>query len=144
MLKKIINFVTNSNHMLPMNKNILQLACVLGALSVGLGAFAAHGLKSILSAENIQIFETGVKYQFYHVFALLAAAILYKYFNRKWITIAANLFLVGMLIFSGSLYLLCFSKQFGWGVNWLGAITPIGGLCFILGWVFMFLGIKRR
>jgi uncharacterized membrane protein YgdD (TMEM256/DUF423 family) len=127
-----------------MNKNILQLACLLGALSVGLGAFAAHGLKNILSVENISIFETGVKYQFYHVFALLAAGILYKDFNRKWITIAANLFFAGIIIFSGSLYLLCFSKQLNWGINWLGAITPIGGVCFILGWVFIFFGVRKR
>ncbi len=127
-----------------MNKNILQLACLLGALSVALGAFAAHGLKNILSLENIAIFETGVKYQFYHVFALLIVSILYKDFDKKYMKISANLFLTGLVIFSGSLYLLCFSKQFTLGINWLGAITPIGGVCFILGWMFMFFGVKKK
>ncbi len=127
-----------------MNKTSLQLACVFAALAVGFGAFAAHGLKNILSNDNIVIFETGVKYQFYHAFGLLGAGILYKDFNKKWLQLASNLFLVGILIFSGSLYLLCFSKQFNWGINWLGAITPIGGVFFILGWVFMFLGIFKN
>jgi uncharacterized membrane protein YgdD (TMEM256/DUF423 family) len=127
-----------------MNKTSLQLACVFAALAVGFGAFAAHGLKNILSNDTIVIFETGVKYQFYHAFALLGAGILYKDFNKKWIQLASNLFLLGILIFSSSLYLLCFSKQFNWGINWLGAITPIGGVFFILGWMFMFFGIFKN
>ncbi len=127
-----------------MNKTSLQLACVFAALAVGFGAFAAHGLKNILSNDKIVIFETAVKYQFYHAFALLGAGILYKDFNKKWIQLASNLFLVGILIFSGSLYLLCFSKQFNWGINWLGAITPVGGVFFISGWMFMFFGIFKN
>ena len=127
-----------------MNKTSLQLACVFAALAVGFGAFAAHGLKNILSNDTIVIFETGVKYQFYHAFALLGAGILYKDFNKKWIQLASNLFLLGILIFSSSLYLLCFSKQFNLGINWLGAITPIGGVFFILGWMFMFFGIFKN
>ena len=127
-----------------MNKTSLQLACIFAALAVGFGAFAAHGLKNILSNATIVIFETCVKYQFYHAFALLGAGILYKDFNKKWIQLASNLFLVGILIFSSSLYLLCFSKQFNWGINWLGAITPIGGVFFILGWMFMFFGIFKN
>lgn len=127
-----------------MNKYFLVMASLLGALAVGLGAFAAHGLKQILAAENIVIFETAVKYQFYHVFALLATGILYATYTNAKLKWAGNLFIAGIVIFSGSLYLLCFSKQYTWGINWLGAITPIGGVCFITAWCLLALGIYKK
>lgn len=130
-----------------MNTNrIIQLAAGLGALAVGLGAFGAHGLKAVANAETVAVFETAVRYQFYHVFGLLAIAMLAPHHpNGRRFWARANLsFLLGILIFSGSLYLLSFSKVYDLGLNWLGAITPIGGLAFILGWVFILLAAKVK
>ena len=94
-----------------MHKRFLKIAALTGALSVMLGAFAAHGLKNLLSAVNLQVFETAVRYQFYHVFALLAVGILYKEFPGKLMAWAGNLFVAGIILFSGSLYLLCYVKH---------------------------------
>jgi uncharacterized membrane protein YgdD (TMEM256/DUF423 family) len=127
-----------------MHKSFLITASLLGALAVGLGAFAAHGLKQILSIENITIFETAVRYQFYHVFALLVTGILLANYSNSKIKWAGYLFIVGIFLFSGSLYILCFSKQFNWGVNWQGAVTPFGGVCFIAGWCLLVLGIYKK
>ena len=127
-----------------MHKRFLKIAALTGALSVMLGAFAAHGLKNLLSAVNLQVFETAVRYQFYHVFALLAVGILYKEFPGKLMAWAGNLFVAGMILFSGSLYLLCYVKHAAIALNWLGAITPFGGAAFIAGWVMLFLAIIKR
>ena len=127
-----------------MNKNFLKIAAFTGAISVMLGAFAAHSLKTLLSADNLQVFETAVRYQFYHVFAVLAAGILYKDFPGKLIAWAGNLFVGGMILFSGSLYLLCYAKHTAMPLSWLGAITPFGGAAFIAGWVMLFMGIIKR
>ena len=127
-----------------MHKRFLKIAALTGALSVMLGAFAAHGLKNLLSAVNLQVFETAVRYQFYHVFALLAVGILYKEFPGKLMAWAGNLFVAGMILFSGSLYLLCYVKHASIPLNWLGAITPFGGAAFIAGWVMLFLAIIKR
>lgn len=108
-----------------------------------LGAFAAHGLKQILAADNLQIFETAVRYQFYHVFALLAAGILYKDFKNKFIKWAGSLFIIGIILFSGSLYLLCYVKNQSLPLTWLGAITPFGGAAFIAGWFCLFVGVSK-
>ena len=127
-----------------MHKRFLKIAALTGALSVMLGAFAAHGLKNLLSAVNLQVFETAVRYQFYHVFALLAVGILYKEFPGKLMAWAGNLFVAGMILFSGSLYLLCYVKHVAIPLNWLGAITPFGGAAFIAGWIMLFLAIIKR
>ena len=127
-----------------MHKRFLKIAALTGALSVMLGAFAAHGLKNLLSAVNLQVFETAVRYQFYHVFALLAVGILYKEFPGKLMAWAGNLFVAGMILFSGSLYLLCYVKHVAIPLNWFGAITPFGGAAFIAGWVMLFLAIIKR
>ena len=127
-----------------MHKNFLRIAAILGALSVILGAFAAHGLKQVLSADQRQVFETAVRYQFYHVFALLAAGILYKEFPGKFMKWAGYLFIAGIILFSGSLYLLCYAKHAGYALNWLGAITPFGGAAFVAGWIMLFAGISRQ
>ena len=101
-------------------------------LGVALGAFAAHGLKTKLPPDMFNIFEVGVRYHMYHALALLAVA----WASTRWpggsITAAGWLFLAGTIIFSGSLYLLSLS-----GMRWLGAITPIGGLAFLLGWLLL-------
>jgi uncharacterized membrane protein YgdD (TMEM256/DUF423 family) len=127
-----------------MHKGFIKTAAVLGALSVALGAFAAHGLKQILSAELLQTFETAVRYQFYHVFALLAAGILYKDFSHKFMKWAGNLFIAGIILFSGSLYLLCYVKHAGLSLNWIGAVTPFGGVCFIAGWLLLFAALGKK
>ena len=127
-----------------MHKGFIKTAALLGALAVLLGAFAAHGLKQILTLNTLQIFETAVRYQFYHVFALLAVGILFKEFPGKLMNWAGNLFVAGVIIFSGSLYLLCYVKQQEMTMNWIGAITPFGGAAFIGGWVMLFLAIIKR
>jgi uncharacterized membrane protein YgdD (TMEM256/DUF423 family) len=127
-----------------MHKGFLKTAVLLGALSVALGAFAAHSLKQVLSADLLQTFETAVRYQFYHVFALLAAGMLYKEFPVKTIKWAGYFFIAGIVLFSGSLYLLCYLKQNEIPMTWVGAITPFGGACFIAGWVMLFAGMIRK
>ena len=128
-----------------MHKGYIKTAALLGALSVALGAFAAHTLKAALSSDVLAIFETAVRYQFYHVFALLAVGILYKEYPGKALHWAGKLFIAGIVLFSGSLYLLTFLKGSGIeNMNWVGAITPFGGLCFIAGWVALFLGIRKK
>lgn len=128
-----------------MHKGYIKTAVLLGALSVALGAFAAHTLKGSISDYAFGIFETAVKYQFYHVFALLIAGILYKDYPGKWVKWSGGLFIVGIVLFSGSLYALAIIKAAVLpGYNWVGAITPFGGLCFILGWIFLFFGISSK
>ena len=89
-----------------MNKNFLSIAALLGALSVALGAFAAHRLREMVSPETVAVFETGVRYQFYHVFALFIVALLSEKINNKWMIWAGNCFIMGIILFCGSLYAL--------------------------------------
>ena len=121
-----------------MNKTFLLAAACLGALTVALGAFGAHGLRDKVSEHILGIFETAVRYQFYHVFALLAVGILFQWYNNAWLLWSGRLFIGGIILFCGSLYTLTyFLAQENEGMKWLGAITPFGGLCFIAGWVCM-------
>ena len=127
-----------------MHKFFLQLAAVLGALAVVLGAFGAHALKRAAPEAVVNIFETGVRYQFYHVFALAVAGLLYRDFSNKWMLWAGNFFITGILLFSGSLYLLTYLKASAKpGLDWVGIITPFGGLAFIAGWVCMFIAMYK-
>lgn len=127
-----------------MHKGFIKTAAILGALSVTLGAFAAHGLKKVLIADDLQLFETAVRYQFYHVFALLAVGILYAAFPGKLLVWAGKLFIGGIILFSGSLYLLCYIKYSEMPLNWIGAITPLGGAAFIAGWLMLLLAVLKR
>ena len=127
-----------------MHKGFIQSAALLGALSVALGAFAAHGLKKILTADELQVFETAVRYQFYHVFALLAAGILYAAFPGRQMQWSGYLFIAGIILFSGSLYLLCYVKHNALSYEWVGAVTPFGGLSFIAGWLMLFAAVFRK
>ncbi|MBO9632094.1 MAG: DUF423 domain-containing protein [Chitinophagaceae bacterium] len=128
-----------------MHKGYLRTAALLGALSVVLGAFGAHKLKELVPAETVSTFETGVRYQFYHVFALLVLAILFEKFSQRWLKYAANCFIAGIILFSGSLYLLTALKATDTvGLSGIGAITPIGGLFFIAGWLCMFRAISVK
>ncbi len=122
-----------------MEKFFFVCAAILGALGVALGAFGAHALEARLSASLLQTYETGVRYHFYHVVALLAVVFAVgRWPNTNLPVIAGWLFLVGVLIFSGSLYILALT-----GVRWLGAITPIGGVAFIAGWLCLALAALR-
>ena len=127
-----------------MNKTFLITAALLGAFTVALGAFGSHGLKDKVSEYTLGIFETAVKYQFYHVFALLAVGILFQSYSSSWMLWSGRLFIVGTLLFCGSLYALTYFLSNGnESMKWLGAVTPFGGLCFIAGWVCMAVGILK-
>lgn len=127
-----------------MHTGFLRTAAFLGALSVALGAFAAHGLKKLLPTELNQIFETAVRYQFYHVLALLSVGIIYAFFPFKWIKWAGYFFIIGIILFSGSLYVLCYVKYHSFPMAWIGAVTPFGGAAFIAGWIFLLLALCKR
>ena len=127
-----------------MNKRFLKIAAFIGAITVIFGAFAAHAIKSRVNAETLSIFETGVRYQMYHVFAIFLVGIIYKEFSFKYMIWAGNLFLAGIILFSGSLYALTFFKANGnENMNWLGAVTPFGGTCFIVGWSLILLSLYQ-
>ncbi len=125
-----------------MHKPFIITAAFIGASTVALGAFAAHSLKAKLPAESLQIFETAVRYQFYHVVALLATGILYKEFPFKLLQWAGRLFIAGIILFSDSLYVLSIAKPST--INWIGAITPFGGLCFIGGWLLIAVAVIKK
>lgn len=128
-----------------MHKTFLIWAALLGALAVILGAFGAHKLKELVPPETVSTFQTGVTYQFYHVFALLAVGILYAHVPGPQLVWAGRLFLVGILLFSGSLYVLTLLKATDTvGLRGIGAITPVGGLAFIAGWVMLLLGVLKK
>ena len=114
------------------------------ALAVIFGAFAAHGLKQILPADQIQIFETGVRYQFYHSFALLITGIAFASYPFKVLKQATTLFIIGILLFSGSLYVMTLLSTQNVSLGPVGIITPIGGLCFIIGWLLLLVGILKK
>ena len=114
---------------LMVNNLWLVLGGISGLLAVGAGAFGAHGLKDVLSEDLLGTFETAVRYQMYHALALLVVGVLWKAGSSRSLSIAGWSFTVGSVIFSGSLYLLVFTGQ-----KWLGAITPVGGAAFLIGW----------
>ena len=113
-----------------MDRLFFGLGALSAGLAVALGAFATHGLRSRVSAEALATFETGARYHMYHALALLAVAWACARWPSAWTSAAGWLFVAGTLLFSGSLYLLAVT-----GVRALGAITPLGGLAFILGWL---------
>jgi len=120
---------------------ILQLAALLGALTVAIGAFGAHSLRPMLEASGrFDTFETAVRYQFYHTLALLAVGVLAmaRPELRDPLDTTAVLWLGGIFLFSGSLYLLCFT-----GITKLGAVAPIGGLLLIAGWIRLLLAVSK-
>jgi uncharacterized membrane protein YgdD (TMEM256/DUF423 family) len=122
-----------------MQKLFLVSGSILGGLGVMIGAFGAHALKSLLEAsQRTETFETAVKYQFYHALALILIGLLMFRIDQKILHYAGNLMLAGTIIFSGSLYILCLS-----GIKWLGAITPIGGVLMIAGWLLLCIAVSR-
>lgn len=121
-----------------MDRIFFTIGALSAGLSVAAGAFGAHGLKGKISVEMLTVFETGARYQMYHAFALLAVAWALTRWQTSLFTTAGWLFTAGTLLFSGSLYLLALS-----GVKWLGAITPLGGLAFLAGWLCAAAGVWR-
>jgi uncharacterized membrane protein YgdD (TMEM256/DUF423 family) len=123
-----------------MHTFFLAAGAALGALSVMIGAFGAHALRTTLEAtQRTETFETAVKYQFYHVFAILAIGLLLMRVHDKLLVWAGYSMMGGILIFSGSLYILSLS-----GVTKWGAVTPFGGLLFIIGWVLILVTVLRN
>lgn len=128
-----------------MDKQLLSISFILGAIAVAFGAFGAHALREMVDEKAIQTWQTAVQYHFYHLFAIALTAVLLKQGVNVWYKRAGYLFITGILVFSGSLYTMILLKATGaTSVNWLGAITPIGGVCFIAGWLFLFLGVKKK
>ena len=121
------------------NRKILLSGALFMALAVLLGAFGAHALKTSLSPEMMQVYKTGVEYQFYHALGLLLIGLIGFQIQSKYIKWSGILISIGIILFSGSLYLLSIT-----GIRWIGAITPIGGLSFVAGWVFLVLAIRDR
>lgn len=122
-----------------MDRILYICAGVAGFAGVALGAFGAHSLEAALSPEMLAVFETGVRYQMYHAFALCAAAWGWARWPSRPFALAGGLFVAGIVVFSGSLYLLAIS-----GVRWLGAITPLGGLAFLAGWLCLTWGAANK
>lgn len=123
-----------------LSKNIVVTSAILAAITIAIGAFGAHGLKQLVSVESLATFETGVRYQMYHVLALLVLGFAEKIplETKKWVF---RFFSTGMLLFSGSIYLLALKEQLPFSVSFLGPITPIGGLLFIVGWGILAYGL---
>ena len=116
----------------------IGIGSVFGCLGVALGAFGAHGLKNVLDARELDIFETGVRYQMYHAFAIIVVGVVLSRVDSSLIRYAGWSFVSGIVIFSGSLYTLTLSGQ-----RWLGAITPLGGLALIVGWLLLAYAVFR-
>jgi len=116
----------------------LLSAAISGFLSVALGAFGAHSLKNVLDEYGKSIYEKAVIYQMFHTLALLAVGLLQHHSKESSFSIAGWGFLIGILLFSGTLYLLAIS-----GIKWLGMITPLGGVAFLVGWIFLLFSIMR-
>ena len=113
-----------------MDKTFMFAGALLGGVGVAIGAFGAHGLRGRLSPEMLAVFETGVRYHMYHALAILATAALLPRLDGRAVLIAGWSFMAGIVLFSGSLYALALS-----GVTTLGAITPLGGVAFLVGWI---------
>lgn len=126
-----------------LQKNLLLVSGISGSMCVMIGAMGAHALKDMLPVENLQTLETAVKYQFYHTLALLLVVILSEKINSKYLKYSSTLFITGIIFFSFSLYFLALRPLISIGneeMKWIGAITPLGGICFILAWLMLSFG----
>jgi uncharacterized membrane protein YgdD (TMEM256/DUF423 family) len=124
-----------------MDRLFITLGALSGFLAVAAGAFGAHALRDRLTTAMLDVFQTSVTYQMYHALALVGVGILLARFSTDgsvWLTTAGWLFVAGSILFSGSLYALALS-----GTTWLGAITPLGGVAFLIGWLALAIGIWR-
>lgn len=121
-----------------MAKIFLAIGSINALLLVLIGAFGAHGLKARLTVENMAIYQTGVQYHFYHAVGLMLIGIIALHYPSPYLRWSGWLMLVGIILFSGSLYALSISN-----LRWLGAITPLGGMAFILAWLVLTIGILK-
>lgn len=128
------------------HKAAIVMAIIFAMLGVIIGAFGAHKLKEVITDQNLlSSFETGVRYQFYHALALGLAGILFAFFPNTYINYAVYCFIIGIILFSGSIYLLVLMKSTqDIGLGKLGLITPIGGLVMIVGWVLLLIGVLKK
>jgi uncharacterized membrane protein YgdD (TMEM256/DUF423 family) len=131
------------------SKQLLTIG-ILGAIAVGLGALGAHALKNqmptgLITVDQLNGFDTAVKYQMYHTLGMLLIVLLKQHLNSRFLNWAYGFFFAGILLFSGSLYFLCTRNLLGaeW-LRFLGPVTPIGGLCFIGGWIFLGLSAFKK
>lgn len=128
-----------------MQKIHLILGCILAGLGVVLGAFGAHGLKQLVPPETVNSYQTGVQYQMYHAFALLFVGILSERLSSSLVNWAGMFFVLGIVLFSGSLYFLASLKAMNKvGVSGIGLITPIGGIMFIVGWILLLVAVIKK
>ncbi|MEO6039101.1 MAG: DUF423 domain-containing protein [Saprospiraceae bacterium] len=134
-----------------MSEKFTRLAAILGAAAVIIGAFGAHSLKNRFEQQHLDpigplhTYETGVQYQFYHTLAIaLVGLLLARMPDNKWLVRAGWFFLVGIICFSGSLYLLAMQPVVSFSMRWVGPVTPIGGLFFIAGWVSLLFSLGRK
>ena len=124
-----------------MDRALIAIGALSGCLAVAAGAFGAHALRARLTPDMLDVFQTGVTYEMYHALALVGVGILLARFSSEgsvWLSAAGWLFIAGSILFSGSLYLLALT-----GTLWLGAITPLGGVAFLLGWLALAIGVLR-
>lgn len=118
----------------------IVVGAIFGLLAVMAGAFGAHGLRHIVDARGLEVFQTAVTYQMYHAIGLILLGLLSAAgLSRRMLGVAAGFFLAGVVLFSGSLYLLVLTD-----IRWVGPITPMGGLCFMVGWVLVAVAALRR
>lgn len=128
-----------------MHKTFLIIGTLLAGLAVALGAFGAHGLKKLVDVDTVSIYQTGVQYQMYHALALLAVGILASRIESSLINYAGFFFIGGVVLFSGSLYLLSSFKAMNKLVpGFVYPITPLGGVLFILGWIFLLFALLKK
>lgn len=128
-----------------MYRTAIITGALFAALAVILGAFGAHALKAVLTEPQLITFETGVRYQFYHSFALLIAGVIYGFKPTSQVKLSSVFFIIGILLFSGSLYGMTALQMSGQaGLGGLGILTPIGGLFFILGWLMLLIGVAKK
>ena len=128
-----------------MQKIYLIIGTLLAGLAVALGAFGAHGLKKIVSPENVATYQTGVQYQMYHALALILLGILSERIYNGFVSYAGVLFVAGVILFSGSLYLIVSMNAMNKTIpTAVGILTPVGGLFFILGWLCLLVGLLKK
>lgn len=125
-----------------MNKAVVITGILLGMTGIMIGAFAAHGLKDLITSESIQTFETGVKYQMYHALFLLVVGSI-PMISTKLKTIILYLVVIGVIFFSGSIYGLATNDLSGFDFKTIGFVTPIGGLLLILAWIVLGIGVFK-
>jgi uncharacterized membrane protein YgdD (TMEM256/DUF423 family) len=122
-----------------MSRTFVSLGCMFAALSVAAGAFGAHSLKVIISPDMLAVFETAARYQMYHALALLIVGSMLKYLPERSIRVAGWCFVAGIVLFSGSLYVIALTAT-----RWVGVITPLGGAAFLAGWIALALNLWKK